>query len=173
MRICIVWSAVCIGDIAPTKIRPNARRGTTRSDTKVDRAWRWRRERAIKRGERKVQKVAKIENCILIMDYCGAVVDIAKTNAIAQQNRLLKTIFYQTKFRIQRSIIIKNKWMKKKLSISENFHRKEKEEKEEKESNRKVCTCAAIKFGFFYSLKIWIKVIHRKWASAPPMNLTI
>lgn len=34
------------------------------------------------------------------MDYCEAVVDIAKTNAIAQQNRLTITIFYQTKFRI-------------------------------------------------------------------------
>ena len=63
-----------------------------------------------KEGElAKVKKVAKSENFILIMDYCEAIVDIAKTNAIAQQNRLLKTIFYQTKFRIQRSIIIKNK----------------------------------------------------------------
>lgn len=46
------------------------------------------------------QSRSKSEKFMLIMDYCEAVADIAKTNAIAQQNRLTITIFYQTKFRI-------------------------------------------------------------------------
>lgn len=64
------------------------------------------REGAERSGER--AKVEKSGNFKLIMDYCEVVVDIAKTNAIAQQNRLLKTIFYQTKFRIQRATIPKS-----------------------------------------------------------------
>lgn len=56
------------------------------------------------RNRDRVKESAKksFENFILIMDYSGVVFDIAKTNAIAQQSRLTKTIFYQTKFRIQR-----------------------------------------------------------------------
>lgn len=105
MGIYVVWSAVHIGDITKIK-RKRKERKTSKSDPKI--VGEAAEERS-ERGERKVRKVAKFENFILIMNYCRAVVDIAKTNAIAQQNRLLKTIFYQTKFRIQRSIIIKNK----------------------------------------------------------------
>lgn len=50
--------------------------------------------------EQEEKSRSKSEKFMLIMDYCEAVADIAKTNAIAQQNRLTITIFYQTKFRI-------------------------------------------------------------------------
>lgn len=50
--------------------------------------------------EQEEKNRSKSEKFMLIMDYCEAVADIAKTNAIAQQNRLTITIFYQTKFRI-------------------------------------------------------------------------
>lgn len=56
-----------------------------------------KRKREEKTGEKK--KAANPKKIVLIMDYCEVVADIAKTNAIAQQNRLTKTIFYQTKFR--------------------------------------------------------------------------